>query len=171
MCNIFCLKHALSINFLNHVIETINHEQRECCGLKLLLFTTMIRNIGKIFLLLLFTMLMIIGIRFLLFTMLRNIGIIFLLLLAMLGIRYLLLFTMLMIIGIRFLLLTMLMNIGKRFLLFFTMLRNIGIIFLLLLSTVLRTKALVLCNVNEYRNNISLVYIIVILSFLFLTFY
>jgi hypothetical protein len=51
------------------------------------------------------------------------------------------------------------------------MLKNIGIIFLLLLFTMLRIKALVLYNVEEYRNTISLVYIIVVLSFLFLTFY
>ena len=37
------------------------------------------------------------------------------------------------------------------------MLRNIGIIFLLLLFTMLRIKALVIYNVEEYRNNIYLV--------------
>jgi hypothetical protein len=37
------------------------------------------------------------------------------------------------------------------------MLRNIGIIFILLLFTLLRIKAIVLYNVEEYRNNISLV--------------
>ena len=51
---------------------------------------------------------------------------------------------------------SMLRIIGIGFLLF-TMLWNIGIIFLLLLFTMLRFKALVLYNVEEYRNNISLV--------------
>ena len=37
------------------------------------------------------------------------------------------------------------------------MLRNIGIIFLLLLFTMLRIKSLVIYNVEEYRNNTYLI--------------
>ena len=42
------------------------------------------------------------------------------------------------------------------------MLRNIGIIFLLLLFTMLRIKALVIYNVEEYRNNIYLVAVYIV---------